>query len=144
MPDSRRVRNDPALEARGMATRLEVALSLVAARTGVGISQAELARRAGWKPQFACRLESVNGRLPNLTSILAYGRACRIAVGLLFSVQRENGLQVVRGVTLQSADDRSVFELLTGREIRCSREFHQTTRLDIASKNLANGTEYPR
>jgi transcriptional regulator with XRE-family HTH domain len=128
MPDSRRFRNDPALAAQGMATKLEIALTLVAARTGVGLSQAELARRAGWKPQFACRLESVNGRLPNLTSILAYGRACHIAVGLLFSVYSENGLQVVRGLTLQSTEDRRVFELLTGREIRCSREFHQRTR----------------
>ena len=75
-------RNDKALEAGGMASKLEIALALVAARKGVALSQAELARRSGWKSQFVCRLESLNGRLPNLVSLVRYAQTCGLDVGL--------------------------------------------------------------
>jgi hypothetical protein len=117
MSNPRRGRDDSALEAEGMASRLEVALALVAARKSVGLSQAGLARQAGWRPQFVCRLESLDGRLPNLVSVLRYGKTCGLDVGLLFSSPAGNKLTVASAVTLQSTVHPGLFESLVGQTI---------------------------
>ena len=116
-------RNDALLESQGMASRMEIALCLLAARKNRGLSQVELARRAGWKPQFVARLESLNGRLPNLSSIMRYGRACGTDVGLLFGRPSPNGLQVIRALTLESSSGRRLYEELSNQclEPRSSR-----------------------
>jgi transcriptional regulator with XRE-family HTH domain len=74
----RYLRDDAALERRGIATRVQIALALVAARKAAGLTQPQLATRAAWKPQFVARLESLQGPLPNLVSVLRYAAACPV------------------------------------------------------------------
>jgi transcriptional regulator with XRE-family HTH domain len=105
--------NLPRSEVLDRKFELDLALALVAARKAVGLSQAKLAQRAGWKAQFACRLESLRAGPPNLTSLARYARACPANLGLVFASQLENRLSILRAVTLQSSGSRPIFEHLS-------------------------------
>lgn len=114
---SRYFRDDVLLESRGMASRLHIALALVAARRAAGLTQLQLAQRAAWHSQFVCRLESLHGRLPNLLTLIRYARACQLDLGLLFSTPDTQPVHVIRAVTLQASHSHKTFEALSGRGI---------------------------
>jgi transcriptional regulator with XRE-family HTH domain len=113
----RRRHHDPLLHAEGMATKAALAAALISLRERCGLTQVQLSRRAGWKPQFVSRLESARGRMPDIATIIRYGKACGTAIGLLFARQGECDLSIVTAVTLQAADERPSFEFLGGRAI---------------------------
>jgi len=94
-----------------------LAVALISLRERCGLTQVQLSRRAGWKPQFASRLESRRGRMPDFATIIRYKKACGTAIGLLFAKQRECDLSIVTAVTLQGAVERPSFEFLGGRAI---------------------------
>jgi transcriptional regulator with XRE-family HTH domain len=89
-----------------------VASSLVAARVAMGITQVELARRAGWAPQFVCRLESIVARMPNITSIVRYAKASGVQAGLVFGHGVESGIEVAHTLTVQG--EATLFEQISG------------------------------
>lgn len=112
--NNRYFRQDAMLEANGMASRYEIALALLATRRSVALTQRQLAVRASWKTQFVCRLESLEGRLPNLTTLIRYAKACDVDLRLLFSQASAGGFSVVRDITLRGSPEVSSAETLTG------------------------------
>ena len=118
MKEARSIRKGTDPKPLGPDSWLDLALAFVATRKAVGLSQAALARRAAWKPQFACRLESLRARPPNLTTVVRYARACNVDVGLMFAIPRDRRLYVVRAATLQSAGNRRAFERLSQKTLR--------------------------
>jgi len=127
MAHPRRKHHDPQLHAEGMTTKAALAAALIALRERCGLTQVQLSRRAGWKPQFVSRLESPRGRLPDFATIVRYGKACGTAIGLLFAKQSECALSIVTAVTLRSAEATARFEFLEGRAIGGQSTVRQQT-----------------
>jgi transcriptional regulator with XRE-family HTH domain len=100
-----------------MATKAALSTALIVLRERCGLTQVQLSRRAGWKPQFVSRLESPRGRMPDFATIIRYGKACGTSVGLLFAIQEERALSIVMGVTLQATTVSPSFECLESRAI---------------------------
>ncbi len=98
-----------------MASRYEIALALLATRKSVALTQRQLAARASWKIQFVCRLESLDGRLPDLTTLIRYAKACDVELCLLFSQACAGGASVVRAITLRGSPEVCPAKTLTGR-----------------------------
>ena len=66
--------------------RREIALAFVHIRTRAGLSQAEVAKRAGWNKSYVSRLESMdNGSVPDTETLARYARACEMDLGLVFA-----------------------------------------------------------
>ena len=55
---------------------------LLRARYRAGLSQSELAERAGWDKSFVSRTESVSSPVPDLMTVSRYIAACGETVGL--------------------------------------------------------------
>jgi transcriptional regulator with XRE-family HTH domain len=62
---------------------LELILMLVRLRKSRGLTQAQVAERAGWDKSFVSRLERPNEQMPDLTTIARYLEACHAQVGLV-------------------------------------------------------------
>ena len=115
-------RHDARLHAEGMVTKEALAQALLDLRRGAGLRPVELARRAGWTNQFVSRLESFEGRLPDLTTIVRYGKACGVEIGLVFARAEERGLSVFSALTLQSELHERWYEELYGQVIPAANE----------------------
>jgi transcriptional regulator with XRE-family HTH domain len=113
-PHPRRRQHDAQLHAEGMATKASLSAALISLRERCGLTQVELCRRAGWKPQFVSRLEAPRGRMPDFATVVRYGKACGTSIGLLFATLSEGELSIVTAVTLQATDERTTFEYLSG------------------------------
>ena len=93
--------------------KVPIALALAGARKSKGLSQAELAQRAGWTAQFACKVEAVTGRVPDLMTLARYGKACGTDVGLFFSRPAQERFSFLHAITLQRCGECAVFDHLT-------------------------------
>jgi len=100
-----------------MITKAALSAALIALRKRCGLTQAELARRAGFTPQFASRIESRRGRIPDFSTIIRYGKACGTSVGLLFARANERQLTLVASMTLQAPNSTRHFESVAGESL---------------------------
>jgi transcriptional regulator with XRE-family HTH domain len=112
-PQPRRREHDRQLHAEGMVTKAALSAALVSLRERSGLTQAQLCRRAGWEAQFVSRLESGRGRMPDITTLIRYGKVCGVSVGLLFA----RGNSVISSLTLQQSDHRRPFDALAGHSL---------------------------
>src|SRR5215469_7661651 len=110
-PHPQRRAHDPKLHAEGMVTKATLSAALVSLRERCGLTQTQLGQRAGWQVQFVSRLESERGRMPDFTTLVRYGRACGVSIGLVFA----RGSSVVSALTLQHPNNRTPFEPLAGQ-----------------------------
>jgi transcriptional regulator with XRE-family HTH domain len=108
--------HDPSLHDEGMVTRAELSAALASLRGRCGLTQTQVARRAGWQVQFVSQLESGRGRMPDFTTLVRFGKACGVSIGLVFT----RGTSVVSALTLQDADKRKSFEPLAGGSVGLS------------------------
>jgi transcriptional regulator with XRE-family HTH domain len=122
--------HDARLHAEGMVTKQAFAEALLGLRTRANLRQVDLAGRAGWTSQVVSRLESVNGRLPDLTTLARYGKACRVEVGLVFALGGGNCLAVVSALTLQSERHDRWYEELFGKVVAPPGEASPVTALE--------------
>ena len=66
-------------------SRREIALAFVHVRTRAGLSQGEVAKRAGWNKSYVSRLESIDdGSVPDTETLARYAGACGMGLGLVF------------------------------------------------------------
>lgn len=68
-----------------------VAMALVGMRKRVGLTQIEVAKRAGWDKGYVSRLEGVAGGLPELDTLVRYALACgcELRLGLFHADGKE-------------------------------------------------------
>ncbi|MBI3676890.1 MAG: helix-turn-helix domain-containing protein [Proteobacteria bacterium] len=59
-----------------------IAMALVGIRKGAGLTQTELANRAGWDKAYVSRLEGASGGLPELETLMHYANVCRAPLRL--------------------------------------------------------------
>jgi len=71
------------------AAKRSVALSLIGLRRAAGLTQAQLAARAGWDKAFLSRLESPLGSVPSAATISRYAEACGASASLAFTIGGE-------------------------------------------------------
>jgi transcriptional regulator with XRE-family HTH domain len=93
-----------------MVTKAELSAALTTLRQRSGLTQTQIGRRAGWQVQFVSQLES-GGRMPEVTTLVRYGKACGVSIGLVFT----RGSSVVGALTLQDSNKRKSFEPLAGQ-----------------------------
>jgi transcriptional regulator with XRE-family HTH domain len=84
---------------------LEVVLMLVRCRKSKGLTQAELAIRAGWDKSFVSRLERPNDQIPGLATITRYLEACDARAGLVVaSTDTQAQLHVDDAISLSGGE----------------------------------------
>jgi transcriptional regulator with XRE-family HTH domain len=101
-----------------MVTKATLSAALVSLRERCRLTQTQLGRKAGWQVQFVSRLESGRGRLPDFTTLVRYGKACGVSIGLVFA----RGNSVVSALTLQDSNNRKPFEPLAGQRVGVNGE----------------------
>jgi transcriptional regulator with XRE-family HTH domain len=74
---------------------------LLRARYRAGLTQSQLAKRAGWDKSFVSRMESVFSSVPDLMTIARYMSACGETVGL--TVRDTKDSSIVDAVLLDPA-----------------------------------------
>jgi transcriptional regulator with XRE-family HTH domain len=87
-----------------------LATALVAMRKRRGIGQKELADIADWDKSFVSRLESANGGLPKLDTLMRYAEICGAKLQLRFSGQDIEERVNVPTTEARSAQDSSLSE----------------------------------
>lgn len=100
--------SDEAFRAAWQAQELrrQIVTVLLSLRREAGLTQRELARRAGWSPAFVSRLESIPARsdrasIPSVQTLLTYAAACNRELGLVFGHQTSaHGVRVDEAVSL--------------------------------------------
>lgn len=98
---------------------LELILMLVRLRKSRGLSQSDVAERAGWDKSFVSRLERPAERMPDLTTVSRYLEACHARVGIVVaSVDTPAQLHVEDAVALGGGEvSQNMFEGLRDRDI---------------------------
>ena len=94
----------------------KMALALVHVRKAAGLTQAELAVKAGWDKGFVSRLESASGGMPETATIMRYAEVCGALAGVVFGIAGAGELRIVDAVAL-SGDDRLAAALDPLREV---------------------------
>jgi transcriptional regulator with XRE-family HTH domain len=84
---------------------------LLRARYRAGLSQSQLAERAGWDKSFVSRMESAFSPIPDLLTISRYMSACGETVGLtVFNTANPEDLSIVDALVLNPANAESVVQ----------------------------------
>lgn len=98
---------------------LELILMLVRLRKSRGLSQTEVAERAGWDKSFVSRLERPAERMPDLTTVMRYLEACRAQAGLVIaSTDTSAQVHVEDAVALGGGlASQTIFEGLRDRDL---------------------------
>jgi transcriptional regulator with XRE-family HTH domain len=90
-------REDVRLAHERSRAKRAIAMALVGIRKIAGLTQTELAARAGWDKAFVSRLEGASGGLPQLETLVRYAGICgaplRLVVG---EINRENIIDLSR------------------------------------------------
>jgi transcriptional regulator with XRE-family HTH domain len=109
------LRNDPEFRQlwEASASKRAIAIALVRARKQAGLTQSDLAKKAGWDKAFVSRLEGAAGPVPDTATLMRYATACDRAVGLVFGSPEERSTRVIDAVTL-APQGTQVFERLRG------------------------------
>lgn len=96
----------------------KMALALVRLRKHAGLTQAELAAKAGWDKGYVSRVESASGGVPDSATIMRYADACGGHAGVVFAIPDAGKLHIVDVVTLSGDPGRaSALERLRGTAI---------------------------
>ena len=66
------------------SAKKQLALALRALRKKAGLTQSQLAERAGWAQPAVSRLESPHGALPETGTIIAYADVCEATTSVVF------------------------------------------------------------
>ena len=85
--------------------RWRLSSQLVAARRGKGLTQSEVAKRAGMDQAQVSRIESVTAAMPAESSIRRYLEACGLVPGYVWGERHEGHFHVVGAVALSEATD---------------------------------------
>jgi len=117
MSRPRKSQHEPHLYEEGMITKKALAEALREIREYSNLRQIDLARHAGWNRSVISRLESDNGRLPDLHTLATHARTCGLDVGLVFASPDANRLRVHSALTLQATSNNRPYEMLFGLEI---------------------------
>jgi transcriptional regulator with XRE-family HTH domain len=117
MTHHRRKRHDAALHADGMITKDALASSLIRLRQQAGLRQIDLVRLLGSTRATISRLESPQGRLPDLHTLARYGKTCAADVGLVFATPTASGMRVHSAMTLQSTGQQRLYERLFDEDL---------------------------
>jgi transcriptional regulator with XRE-family HTH domain len=97
------------------APKRAIAIALVRMRKQAGLTQTDLAQKAGWDKAFVSRLEGAGEAVPDTNTLARYAEACGRAVGLVFANVEEDRAQVIDAVTLAApAAAEHPFERLRG------------------------------
>jgi transcriptional regulator with XRE-family HTH domain len=110
--------------------RREVSLMLTRLRKEQGLSQKEIAGRAGWDKAFVSRLESGLSGFPDSDTVARYAAACGLSAG--FVIGEESGAKHmrVRGAVTLRADSGQPqphsFERLRDRRLELNAEEEET------------------
>lgn len=109
------LRDDPEFRQlwEASASKRALAIALVRTRKQAGLTQSDLASKAGWDKAFVSRLEGALGAVPDTRTLMRYATACDRAVGLVFGFPQESGMRVSDAVTLAPRGTQ-VFERLRG------------------------------
>ena len=96
------LRARPALRQKWDASlpKRRMALALVHLRKRAGLTQVELAEKAGWDKAFVSRLESASGGMPDSATLVRYAECCGAVAGFVFGVPAAQGVHIVDAVTL--------------------------------------------
>ncbi len=94
----------PEIEALWVKTAAKRGLSefLLRARYRAGLSQSQVAERAGWDKSFVSRMESVSSPISDLATIARYVSACGEFVGLCATSKMDS--PIIDAVLLNAAD----------------------------------------
>lgn len=84
--------------------------ALLKLRRRAGLTQQELAARAGWDPAFVSRLESfprdgAPGALPDLETLARYAKACSCELALIFGQPTECDGEIAAAAAASLSDD---------------------------------------
>lgn len=94
---------------------VDTVTKLIRMRKKVGLSQVEIARRAGWNKSFVSRLESGRGGMPDPTTMLRYSKACGAHMGLVWALEGEADTVVIED-TLALGEDAAHAEMFAALE----------------------------
>lgn len=100
--------------------RRRIATMLVRLRSEKGLSQKDVAERAGWDKAFVSRLEGAGGGMPDAETIARYAEACGATAGIVIGTLADSShMHVVDAVTLptQAPDGEIDFARLRERVI---------------------------
>lgn len=106
--------------------RRRISLMLVRLRKERGLSQKQIAERAGWDKAFVSRLESSSDRVPDSDTVARYAKACGLTAGVVISERPDlRHMRVLGAVTLHAGFEQELpnsFELLTNRTLELNDE----------------------
>jgi transcriptional regulator with XRE-family HTH domain len=105
--------------------RRRISLMLVRLRKERGLSQKQIAERAGWDKAFVSRLESSSDRLPDSDTVARYAAACGLTAGVVIGEPDSSYMRVLGAVTLHSGFEQeqpNSFERLTNRRVKLNEE----------------------
>ncbi len=95
----------------------ELAVALARMRAAAGLTQAQVAERAGWDKAFVSRLESATGPVPDVATLSRYAAACDMVAGIVFAALSPKQMHVVEAVTLQPSVTDHPFEGLRDSDL---------------------------
>lgn len=99
----RQLKQDPDFARRWQQNknRRAIALALARMRSQEQLTQAEVARRAGWRQSHVARLESASGPEPSMVTLARFAQACGQQAGVIFGhTEKEHRFQLESGVGL--------------------------------------------
>lgn len=109
-------------EARELWNRTSPARAIAAAftvlRFEAGLTQTQLAERAGWDKSFVSRLEAGTGGYPDSKTISRYAAACGVEVGLVFASLKSEGIgHIHAALNISGASGSEIFDRVAGQEL---------------------------
>ncbi|WP_366653724.1 helix-turn-helix transcriptional regulator [Fodinicurvata sp. EGI_FJ10296] len=107
------------------AKKRKFALLLAGIRKEAGLSQRDVADRAGWGKAYVSRLEGAQGGIPEIETLERFFRACGSAFGLVTGSPGAKGhFHVTHAITISGTDDMhpQVFERLEEMDLDIDTE----------------------
>lgn len=90
------------------SSKESIAKILIVLRSHARLTQAQVAKRAGWRKAYVSRLESPYGEIPNSATLSHFAEACGMQTAVIFGTQTPDGLDVVTGTTINIIDPETM------------------------------------
>lgn len=101
---------------KSAATR-SITAALTVLRSEAGLTQKEVADRAGWDKAFVSRLESGVGGHPDTMTITRYAAACGMEVGLVFASLKSNSVgHIHTALNISTGTAGGIFDRAAGQD----------------------------
>jgi transcriptional regulator with XRE-family HTH domain len=117
------LRDDPEFRQlwEASAAKRAIAIALVRTRKQAGLTQSDLAKKAGWDKAFISRLEGALGPVPDTATLTRYAAACDHTMGLVFASAKKGHAYIIDAVTLVPQGTH-LFERLRGTNLASSKK----------------------